>query len=192
VDPLREAERYFATWRLWLTNAAADGGLKPGWRDKQPRPPIPAMQVAAVSHPNARVRRDALNLLDHYANDESVLVFRAALQDPVPRVRVIALHGLACERCRADELCVADVVPALVDALESDPSPRVRHDVVPILLRLAGRDRRAADALRRAASNDPDDLVRAIAAAAIDRRTRDIRSRKALRRRARVSPVGSA
>jgi hypothetical protein len=45
-------------------------------------------------------------VLDHHANDESCDVFRAALFDPVPHVRAIALHGLACERCRVGELCV--------------------------------------------------------------------------------------
>jgi HEAT repeat protein len=143
------------------------------------------MQVAALEHPSARVRRNALNVLDHYANDESAAVFSRALSDPVPRVRAIALHGLSCERCRSEELCVADVVPALVKALESDDSARVRHDTVPILMRLAGRDQRAGTALTRAADTDPDEFVRQNARAALEGRLHDVRSRKAMRRRAR-------
>jgi hypothetical protein len=40
------------------------------------------------------------------------------LSDPVPRVRIGALHGLSCERCRVGEIRVDDVV---TDVL------RVRH-----------------------------------------------------------------
>ena len=103
----------------------------------------------------------------------------------MPRVREIALHGLTCERCRTTELCAADVTPDLVRALEDDPSPKVRHATVGILLRLSSRDARASDALARAARLDEDPLVRQVALAASEGRHRDIRSRKALRRRAR-------
>lgn len=184
-EDLRAAEAYFASWWQWLRSESAEGGLRGKWRERQPRPPVAAMQTAARQHPNAKVRRDALSVLDHHANDLSTSVFRDALRDPVPRVRAIALHGLACERCRETELCAADVVPALVAALLTDPSARVRHGCVPILMRLAGRDARAGDALRRAAADDADPLVRECATAALEGRFRDVRSRKALRRRAR-------
>jgi hypothetical protein len=64
------------------------------------------IQRGAREHPNAKVRRACLGVLDHQANDESGEVFRAALFDPVPHVRVVALHGLACERCRVGEVRV--------------------------------------------------------------------------------------
>ena len=116
-------------------------------------------------------------------DDESVDIFRAALKDPVPRVRQIALHGLACERCRESELCVADVAADLMATLETDPSPKVRHSAVQVLSRLAGRDTRIIDALKRAATSDEDELVRRVAGAALDGRRADIKTRKALRRR---------
>jgi hypothetical protein len=47
-----------------------------------------------LQHASPKVRRDALGVLDHGANDESTEVFVAALSDPVPRVRLVALHGL--------------------------------------------------------------------------------------------------
>jgi len=180
---LQEVEDYFDGWWVWLREQPTP--LKPNWKDAQPAPPIAAMQTAALHHPNAKVRREALGVLDHWANDASAVVFARALSDPVPRVRVVALHGLACERCRSEELCVADVVPALVDAIRSDDNARVRHDVVPILMRLASRDGRAVEALVHAAQSDPDELVRETARAALDGRWRDVGSRKALRRRAR-------
>src|SRR5207248_2586933 len=131
-----------------------------------PQPPVDREQAqAALEHPNARVRRECLTVLDHEANDESVETFRAALADPVPRVRTIALHGLSCERCRTGELCATDVVRTLIDALEHDPSPRVRHDTVPMLLRLSDRDQRAIAALKTAADHDDDPLVRQVALA---------------------------
>jgi HEAT repeat protein len=190
-DDLLLVEEYFRQWKAWRVAMAADGGLKPGWKDQQPPPPIAAMQTAALHHPNGRIRRDALTVLDHEANDDSVEVFRDALSDPVPRVRTIALHGLSCERCRETELCVTDVVPALAKALRDDPSASVRHDTVAILLRLSSRDERARDALAEAADNDSDALVRHVARAAVEGRVREVKSRKALRRRARRTAVGS-
>ncbi len=187
---LEQTERYFRQWNEWLQAAVAAGGLqKAVWRRRQPIPPIEAIQVAARHHPNARVRRDCLNTLDHCDNDGSAKVYCDALGDPVARVRVVALHGLGCERCRDSELCVPDVVPVLLGVLEHDPSPKVRHDCVRILLRLSSRDDRAGEAIRRAALEDDDDLVREVAAAAAEGRYGDIRSRKALRRRARTKTV---
>ena len=179
-------EGYFRDWDAWLgAAAAADGLQKPEWRRREPPPPIAAMQEAALHHPNPRVRRACLNTLDHYANDASADVFRHALRDPVPRVRAIALHGLACERCRTGELCVSDVVPSLISVLEQDRSAKVRHDAVGVLLRLSARDASAGEAIVRAAREDADPLVRQVATAAVEGRHRDIRSRKTMRRRAR-------
>ena len=70
--------------------------------------PIAAMQQAAVGHEDPWVRRRYLGFLDHYAADSSAAVFVEALDDSVAPVRDIALHGLACERCRTEELCVTD------------------------------------------------------------------------------------
>lgn len=72
--------------------------------------PVAAMKVVTLGHPSAKVRREVLGVLDRAANDESIEVYRAALSDLVPRVRLVALHGLACERCRVGAICVDDVV----------------------------------------------------------------------------------
>ena len=154
------------------------------WEARGVQMPLAALQTAALDHPSAPVRRDCLTVLDHHANDESTSVFRAALRtDPVPRVRVHALHGLACERCRSEELCVTDVIVDLVRALEGDPSPKVRHAAAVTLVGLAGRDERAVRSLQRAALADADELVRTVARAGVEGRYRDVKSRKALRRR---------
>ena len=92
-----------------------------------PELPIPEMQLAAIHHPNPWMRRGCLSFLDHYANDDSVHAFLGALDDPVPFVREMALHGLSCERCRTAELCVAEAAPVLNRVLAADDSPEVRQ-----------------------------------------------------------------
>jgi hypothetical protein len=144
------------------------------------------VQRGAREHADARVRRECLGVLDHRANDESTQVFRAAaLSDPVPHVRVVALHGLACERCRVHELGVAEAVTDLVRVLADDTNDGVRHGAVLVLARFVTRDGRAGSALRTAARTDSDPLVREVAVAAVEGRWRDLKSRKALRRRTR-------
>ena len=146
---------------------------------------VALVQRAALEHPNARTRRECLGWLDHHANDASVLVFRAALSDPVPTVRRIALHGLSCRRCRTTELCLPDAVDDLARTLESDPSPTVRHNAVLTLANVGRGDERADHVLEHVARTDLDALVRRVALAAVEGRWRDVRSRKALRRRDR-------
>jgi hypothetical protein len=170
-------EQYF---RDWWEAVLSRGTIA------MPVAPIALLQRAAAEHENARVRRECLGILDHEANEASTHVFVAALGDDVARVRLFALHGLSCERCRSEELCVADVVPTLAQTLASDPSPKVRQRAVGILNGLAARDARALDALRAAAVDDSDALVRDAARAAVDGRFGVTEwSRKAMRRRER-------
>jgi hypothetical protein len=129
------------------------------------------------------VRRGCLGFLDHYANEASASVFALALRDPVELVRHAALHSLACETCRTEELCVADVVPHLVGVLSGDPSSELRHKAIPVLLRLADRDPQARQAVERAADNDGDALVRDVACRALA--GQHVRSRRAYQRRAK-------
>jgi hypothetical protein len=56
-------------------------------------------------------------------------------------------HGLSCERCRSEPLCVTEVVVDLINILASDPSAEVRHKTVILLSRFAGRDARAGEAI---------------------------------------------
>jgi HEAT repeat protein len=145
--------------------------------------PIGQLQAAALRHPDPFVRRACLDFLDHYANEDSTSVFALALRDPVELVRHSALHSLACETCRNEELCVADVVPHLVEVLYADPSPGLRHKAIPVLLRLADRDPRARHAVEHAADNDGDTLVREVAHRALA--GQHVRNRRAYERRAK-------
>ena len=131
------------------------------------RAPLADIQAAALGHPDPFERRMLMFFLDHYANDESMHVFAAALRDPVDFVRNIALHSLACEPCKTNALCVTDVVPALIDVVRSDPSPELRMKSIGLLMRLAHHDERARAAVERVASEDSDTIVRRAAAAAL-------------------------
>jgi len=147
--------------------------------------PVAAIQVAALSHPDAEMRRLCLFLLDHYASDASSETFRQALRDPVAFVREGALHGIACERCRYGEICVADLVTDLVEMLVSDPNAEVRHKTVVALARFFSRDSRAGDAISRAADGDPDPAIRHVARAVANSGQPHHRGRKAALRDAR-------
>jgi HEAT repeat protein len=129
--------------------------------------PLADLQAAALHDPDPFVRRTCLFFLDHYANEACTQVFAEALHDPVDFVRNAALHSIACESCRTSELSVPDVVPDIVAVLVGDPSPEMRTKAIPTLLRLAGRDSRAWEAIGRAAEQDPDSIVRNAAADAL-------------------------
>ena len=152
-------------------------------RRSQPTLRFGQIQLAALHHPDPFLRRGCLGFLDHYANEASASVFALALRDPVELVRHAALHSFVCETCRTEELCVADVVPHLVEVLFADPSPELRHKAIPVLLRLADRDPRARQVVEQTADDDRDVLVREVARRALA--GQHVRSRTAYQRRAR-------
>jgi len=131
------------------------------------RAPLADIQAAALSNPDPFERRMLLFFLDHYANDESMAVFAAALHDPVDFVRNIALHSIACEPCKSQALCVTDVVPALIDVAQRDPSPELRMKSIGLLMRLSHEDGRARVAVEKVAREDTDAIVRRAARAAL-------------------------
>ncbi len=143
------------------------GGTAKQRARRLPKAPLEAIRRAALEHPDPYARRSLLFFLDHYANDESMGVFGAALRDPVPFVRNMGLHALACESCKAGELCAADVVPAVIELFEGDPNPELRSKALVLLLRLSGRDRRAWATLEHAAAGDADPVIRRAATDAV-------------------------
>jgi HEAT repeat protein len=139
------------------------------------------VQAAALSHPDIAMRRFCLFLLDHYASDASSETFRCALRDPVASIRESALHGLACERCRFEDICVTDVVSDLIEILASDPNPDVRYKAVAALARFAGRDSRVGESVARAVHDDPDSAIRQVAQAVAAGGQIHVRRQKVLR-----------
>jgi HEAT repeat protein len=105
-----------------------------------------------------------LAYMDHYDNDASMATFAEALHDPEEHVRTAALHGLSCDACKKDDLCVADVVAGLIEVLEHDPVADLRIRSLQQLTYLAAKDDRVAPAIKRCASSDADPVVRRAAA----------------------------
>ena len=183
VEDERLVLAYFGECARHLERWRRTGGR---WTEWGGAVPIESLQAAALAHPSPKVRRDALGVLDHAANDASTATFRAALEDPVPRVRRFALHGLACERCRIGEVGVVDVVTDVLRLLRGDPSPRVRHAAIDVLVRFMDRDGRIVDVLVEVAADDDDECVRVAASGAAAGEHRGW-SRKAVRRRSGTS-----
>lgn len=67
--------------------------------------PLPKSILAALRHPNPRVRYECLGLLDHLADDACAAAMIAATNDRVPRVRRMAVHALGCQGCKSSLLC---------------------------------------------------------------------------------------
>jgi hypothetical protein len=153
--------------------------------------PVAAIKVAALSHPDLVTRRFCLGLLDHYASDASTDTFRRALRDPIQCVREAALHGLTCERCRHEDICVSDIVTDLVEMLGSDPNVEVRHKTVAALARFIGRDSRVREALTWATHHDPDPAIRYVARTVADTGQPHVRGRKAALRDLRRADVST-
>ncbi len=156
------------------------------------RAPLGAIRAAALHDPDPLVRRQSLFFLDHYANDSSLEVFAQALEDPDESVRTMALHSLACESCKAEELCTADVVPGLVAVLTGDSSHELRSKAIPLLYRLSPRDSSAWAALERAALEDPDPVIRRAASSALGGRFVAPRKRYERRQRRHAKSAASS
>ena len=125
------------------------------------------LQTAALHHPDPQIRRYCLVILDHHANDASMHVFVSALEDEADAVREIALHSLACDSCKHDDLCPADILPALARVLESDPKPDLRIKALTALLRMPADQNQVRDLLRRTAQGNTDAVTRRCAADAL-------------------------
>ena len=155
-----------ARWRP--CSCASSSGVPPGSAPAAwPKTPLRAIQVAALRHPDPFTRKQCLFLLDHYANDQSIEVFNAALEDPVDFVRNLAMHSLACTSCKVEALDSTQVVPGLVRVISSDPRPDLRLRAISMLLHLAPGDGTARTALEAAATSDPDPLTRRAAVGAL-------------------------
>jgi HEAT repeat protein len=79
-----------------------------------------------LEDPRWQVRRWCAALLDHGGGPESRPWLLPLLDDPMSKVRVMALHTLACDRCSGGENPV-DAVPYLIDRLNNDESIKVRR-----------------------------------------------------------------
>ena len=93
-----------------LLSAAGGAGLK-------------AIEIG-LQHRSVKVRKACAQYLDHHADAESGIALKAALHDPVPGVRAMAVHAIACERCKSTPLDPAILRTAI--GMLKDPGPEVR------------------------------------------------------------------
>lgn len=95
---------------------------------------LPAREAVreGLRHASWEVRRWCALWLDRHADRESLEALVPLLRDPKSKVRLFALHSLACDRCKAGESPV-DVVPLLIERIRQDESIRVRRHAVTML-----------------------------------------------------------
>jgi HEAT repeat protein len=85
-----------------------------------------AAVIWGLSHPNVRVRGGCAGFLDHHGTDACFAPLRqAALSDPAPSVRRMAVHSATCQECKPCPL-TGDLVGLLIEVALSDTNRRVR------------------------------------------------------------------
>jgi hypothetical protein len=99
--------------------------------------------LRGAAHPNPRIRFECAHAMDWLADERCLPSLLALANDPVPRVRWIALHSLACDDCKLSPPPEDPQLLPLLDVLAtSDPSSRVRQRALEsrrLLARTKGR-----------------------------------------------------
>src|SRR5262245_21805363 len=115
ADPVRAKRAYR---HLVLCGAAARPAVLDGLR-----------------HESADARAYCTKALDRLADLDSFAALFGMLGDPAPRVRLEALHALACDRCKdeCDLPAADDVLPAALEQLRSDPDRHVRAMAIEVV-----------------------------------------------------------
>jgi HEAT repeat protein len=112
--------------------------------------------LEGLRHASPGVRYDCAHALDHLADERCALPLRHLLDDPVPRVRRMALHVLSCDACKLIPLQAAeDLLDRVIDHALTDPSINVRRHATAALGNFCA-DRRAARALETLLAQETD------------------------------------
>ena len=122
---------------------------------------LPAVRAGLTSSDDD-VRRLCTRALDHLVDADSFPTLIAMLDDPDPRVRVEALHALACDRCKGNECRpdAVDVLPRSIRLLQTDPDAQVRARACEVVGRWVHDRDDALKALTLARDTDPSSAVR--------------------------------
>ena len=115
-----------------------------------------------LAHPDERVREQCCKILDHLMDADSIPFLIDALADPCERVRIAAVHALACDRCKTGACRPAPdaVLPTAVGLLAGDPSALVRAYAAELVGQWVHSHPAARDAITGAAARDPSPSVR--------------------------------
>ena len=131
--------------------------------------PLVDALIEGLGHANPRVRFDCAHLMDHLADERCAEPLRRLVDDPVPRVRRVALHSLGCDACKLTPLPADDGLVALtIERALADPSINVRRHATS---GLGGRcsDPRAVAALQTLLARETDPAIRRNARRALRR-----------------------
>ena len=88
-----------------------------------------------LTDPNPVVRWWCVQLLDHVPDPRAIDLIMPLLDDPIPRVRRVAVHALGCAACKPSaEICLAADTRARVEEMaKSDPNRKVREEASRLL-----------------------------------------------------------
>jgi hypothetical protein len=114
--------------------------------------------LRGLSHPNPRVRFECAHALDTYGDASCRAALVALIDDPVPRVRWMAMHALSCDACKDDLFGDDDEVRRrIAERALGDPSVQVRRHAV-VAVGIAGGPSAAAT-LERVLAQESDTVV---------------------------------
>lgn len=118
--------------------------------------------LLGMKHDNSDVRRGCCELLDHYLVPSALAPLIAALDDEDAGVRRMALHTLACDRCKEGDCRPEErqVLPRVIRTLEEDPSPHARAMAIEVIGNYVHTSKAAEAALLKAVTADPSPAVR--------------------------------
>jgi HEAT repeat protein len=122
----------------------------------------PAVEEGLLSD-DPDLRAQCTVLIDRLADSDSFDFMLLLLDDPDHRVRHHAMHALACDRCKGDDVCALprdELIPTAARLLSEDPHPQVRVIALEVLARWVHEDERARVALVRAVEEDAVPMVR--------------------------------
>lgn len=111
--------------------------------------------IAGLSHRRPRVRFECAGALDRFGDASCREPLARLMDDPVPRVRWMAMHALSCHACGAAAGGLdAELEARIIRAANEDASLRVRRNAA-VALGLAG-GRGAIPALRTIIETESD------------------------------------
>jgi hypothetical protein len=115
-----------------------------------------------LRHKNALVRFSCCSLLDHFLLPEALEDLIGMVHDSDPKVHTMALHTLACDRCKDGDCRPAekDVIPIVLQILYEDNDAHVRAMAVEVVGQYVHTNLIAKQALIEANQKDPNPTVR--------------------------------
>lgn len=114
-----------------------------------------AALVRGLAAPQSRIRFECAHALDQFGDESTRAPLAALMDDPVPKVRRMAMHALSCHACgEKPGKLEADVRERIMRAAAGDPSPQVRRHAA-VALGLA-HELRAAPVLDAMLAHEAD------------------------------------